>query len=160
MVATAFDPKRFIADFERAFQTRDYSTVRGYYDPNVEFATDTKGGTARGLDAFEAFWSTWGENFSDARIEILQSVVHGRDVAILQRCLGKHTGDGFEIAPGERVPATQKRISIHVAEFIKLGADGKIVRDDGIMDTGEMMRQLGVLPSATQESATRSAVPR
>lgn len=155
-MTTAFDPKRFLADFQRAFQTRDYSTVRQYYDPNVEFATDTKGGTARGLDVFEKLWATWGDNFADAKLEVVQAVGSGKQFAILQRCSGTHTGDSFEIAPGETIPATNKPIKIHVAEFITLNDAGKIVRDDGIMDTGEMMRQLGVMPMGEHEASKRA----
>ena len=160
MTTPTFDGEQFVKDFERAFNSKaDRNAVRKYYDPNVEFSIDSSGKTQRGLDAFQKGWELWADNFTDTKLEVMELVQNGRDVAMLQRCQGKHTGDGFELTPGEPIPATQRKVNIVVAEFIQLNEQGKIVRDVPVMDSGDLMRQLGVLPAA-QDAATKRAVQR
>lgn len=161
MASPRFDANQLVKDFERAFNSKsERDVVRKYYDPNVEWGVDMSGNTQRGLDAFQKAWEQWADNFTDTKLEIMQVVHQGNDVAILQRTKGRHTGDGFELTPGEKIPATNKTVNLVVAEFIKLDDQGKIVRDLPIMDQSELMRQLGVLPSPGQDAAARRAVPR
>jgi ketosteroid isomerase-like protein len=158
MAATRFDVKQLLSDFERAFNTKDYEAALKHYDPNVEFL-DPNGKTLRGVETFKKFWEMWGNGFSDTKIEVMQAVQTGNDVALLQRCSARHTGD-FEISPGEHVAATNKPVKLVIAEFLRLNDQGKIVSDIGVMDTADLMRQLGVLPSPAQEAASRRTVQR
>lgn len=160
MAPPRFDMAQFVSDFERAFNERSYDKVLKHYDPNVEFAIDSSGKTQRGVDAFRKLWETWADGFSETRLEVMQGVQDGADVAILQRCRARHTGDGFELTPGERLPATNRSVNLVVADFLRLDEQGRIVRDFPIMDVADLMRQLGVLPPASPDAGTRRAVQR
>ena len=149
-----------MTDFERAFNEKDIESVLHYYDPNVEIPDPTNPGkTVRGLDTFRQFLQSWADGFSETKLEATQIVQNGKDVAILQRCRGRHTGE-FEITPGERVAATNKTVDFEVAEFVKLNEQGKIVRDVGIMDQALLMRQLGLMPTPGAKQPSRGAVQR
>jgi predicted ester cyclase len=160
MVTPTFDAKKYVSDFERAFNEKDVQSVMHYYDPNVEISDPSGSGkTIRGLDTFRQFMESWARGFSDTKLEATQIVQSGKDVAILQRCQGRHTGE-FEVVPGEKIGATNKTVNFEVAEFIKLNDQGKIVKDIGIMDQALLMRQLGLLPSTTPGQTSKSPVQR
>lgn len=159
-MAGKFDSNKYVKDFERAFNENNLESVMHYYDPNVEIGDPNEPGkTMRGLDTFQQFMQQWADGFSDTKIEVVQAVQNGNDVAIFQRCKARHTGD-FEIQPGERVSPTNKNVTIEIAEFIKLNDQGKIVRDLGIMDQLAFMRQLGLAPQAGGGAAEKRAVQR
>ena len=158
MPAQSFDAKQFVSDFERGFNSKDLTKALSYYDRDVE-TTGEAGKVQRGIEPFRQAMEGWMNGFSDTKIDVKDVIQQGNSVAIVQRCTALHTGD-FEVAPGERVPATNKRVEIDVAEFIRLNEQGKIVRDLGFMDTAQLMRQLGVLPSASQRTTSQRAVQR
>lgn len=160
MASPQFDPQKYVSDFERAFNEKNVESVLHYFDPNVEMADPSGSGKMiRGLDTFRQFMQSWAEGFSDTKLEVKQVVQSGKDVAILQRCRGRHTGE-FEVAPGERIAPTNKTIDFDVAEFVTLNDQGKIVRDVGIMDQALLMRQLGLMPSTTTGQTTKGTVQR
>lgn len=158
MPSPRFDAERFLSDFARAINANDLDAVKKYYDPQVEFV-GPEGGPERGLDKFLAMTGSWMEGFTDTRIEAKQIVQTANDVAILQTCKARHTGE-FEVSPGERVPATNKNVELTIAEFLTLNDQGRIVRDIGIMDRSQITEQLGLTPTPSQQAAARKTVQR
>jgi ketosteroid isomerase-like protein len=159
MTANPFDTKSFVADFERAWNAKDPQVVISkYYDANVEF-TDPTGKVERGTSALAKNLSGWFGAFSEMKISLTQSVQNGNDIALVQQCKGRHTGE-LEVAPGERVPATNKTAVVDVAEFIRLNNEGKIVRDLNIFDSARLLMQLGLLPGASQTTPTKQSIQR
>lgn len=159
MQTSRFDAKQFVTDFERAWNEKDAQTmITKYYDSNVEF-TDPSGKPQRGADALRKSTEGWFGAFSEMKITVKQIVQNGNDVAILQHCRGRNTGE-LEVSPGERIPATNKTAEVEVAEFIRLNDQGKIVRDVAILDTAQLLMQLGVLPGPDQKATTGRAVQR
>lgn len=159
MPTSRFDPKQYVMDFERAWADRDMAPmIQKYYDANVEF-NDPTGKPQRGTDALKQVAESWFNAFSEMTITLTQSVQSGNEHALLQRFRGRHTGE-LEMAPGERIPATNKPAEIEVAEFIRVNDAGKIVRDAVVLDTGQLLMQLGLLPSPGQQATMGRAVQR
>jgi hypothetical protein len=156
---TRFDAERYVSDLERAWNDKDTSGfVSKYYDNNVEF-TDPNGKPQRGATALRGIMDSWVGAFGEMKIKITRTIQNGNDVAILQSFTGRHTGE-FEIAPGERVPATNKTATVDVAEFVKVNDQGKIVHDVTILDNARLLMQLGLLPGPGQPQQSRTAVKR
>lgn len=148
---TTFDAKQYVRDFERAWNDKNAQTfLSKYYDANVEF-TDPSGKLQRGIDPLRNVLQTWFKGFGEMKIDVTQAIQNGNDVAILQRCKGRNTGE-LEMVPGEPLAATNKNAEVEVAEFIKLNAQGKIVRDVTILDSASLLMQLGHLPGPTSQS--------
>lgn len=159
VASTRFDATQFVSDFQQAWNAKDpQAFVSKYYAGNVEF-TDPSGQPKRGADALRSTLEAWFSAFSEMSIKATQTIQSGEEVAILQRCKGRHTGE-LQIMPGERIPATNKTAEVDVAEFVRLDAQGKIVRDVAIMDSAQLLMQLGVLPGAAQDAASRRTVQR
>lgn len=159
MAQPNFDANQFVSDFERAFNAKDLGGVFSkYYDPNVEYA-DPEGKMQRGVDSLREMAESWSDGFSDTKLEVVSAVQKGNEIALLQRCTARHTGD-FEMSPGESVPPTNKKIQLEIAEFLKINEQGKVVSDIGIMDGARFMKQLGLLPETSRAEPTKKTVQR
>lgn len=155
-----FDGRQFIKDFEVAWNKKDASSViTKYYEPNVEYSDPSTGKLQRGTDALRKTTDAWFNAFSEMRLEVTQLIQSGNDIAILQHCKGRNTGE-LEMSPGERLPATNKTVEIDVAEFVKINEQGKVVRDVVIMDSALLMMQLGHMPAPGQAQVTGRAAQR
>lgn len=154
-----FDANRYVKEFESAWNTKDPEPLMKWSAPDVEFQDPRSDRTTRGQSAIRESSKQWFDAFSEMKIELKQSTVSGNNVALLYRCAGRHTGE-LEMAPGERVPATNKPAVVDVAEFITLNNEGKIVRDVAIMDSAKLLMQLGLMPgtqAAGQRGTTKVA---
>lgn len=141
-----FDPVRYSKDLESAWNLKNPDLFVPHHAENVELQDPMAPGVRRGKDAVRERLRAWSEAFSELDVRLLQSVVQDRNVALLYECTGRHTGE-LEIGPGERIPPTNKRAAIQFAEFITLGAEGKIVKATLMLDSGKLLQQLGVLPA-------------
>jgi predicted ester cyclase len=83
--------------------------------------------------------------FPDWREEIVELVGEGDAVAGRFRCSGTHSGEFLGHPP------TGKRMEVEEAYFLR-AADGKFVDFWALEDSLGRMRQLGLLPSRSDES--------
>jgi len=157
---TRFDAKEYVRDLERAWNDKNADAfIQKHYDANVEF-TDANGKPQRGQQAFRSTLDAWFKAFSEMKIDVTQAVQNGNDVAILQRCKGRNTGE-LAMIPGEApLPATNKTGEVAVAGFLRLNDQGKIVRDVAILDTASLLTQLGHMPGPGQAKVTGKAAQR
>lgn len=156
-VATSFDANRYVKDFERAWNAKDPSINLANYADNVELRDPISSEPLRGKEKAMENTKAWFEAFSEMEIRLKESVVQGSKAALLYECTGRHTGD-FHLAPGETIPATNKRASVEVTEFVTLDAQGKVTKDVVLMDSGKLLTQLGIIPQpgATQAGGKRT----
>jgi len=85
--------------------------------------------------------------FPDLHIEIEQIFSSGDYVTLRWLATGTHGGELMGIAP------TNRRAVTHGCTIDEI-RDGKIVREWAYWDTGNLLRQLGVLPSPAAAGAT------
>jgi predicted ester cyclase len=88
---------------------------------------------------FRDYVAGWRAGFPDVKCEVLDVVAEGDRLAWRIRSTGTHTGDFMGI------PATGRSIdfdSLNIATF----RDGRGYRHQMIMDTGQVMAQLGLGP--------------
>jgi predicted ester cyclase len=83
--------------------------------------------------------------FPDWREEIVQLVAEGNTVAGRFRCSGTHRGEFLGEAP------TGRHMDVEEVFFVR-AEDGKFVDFWGLEDSLGRMRQLGLLPSNSNES--------
>ena len=76
--------------------------------------------------------------FQGFRMDIDSVIAEGDRVSVLATASGKHVGEFMG------VPATAKDISVPLADFFRVDG-GKVVEHWGVMDSGAMMMQMGVV---------------
>ena len=156
---TRFDPQTYVNDLQKSWNQKDaQGFITKHYDANVEF-TDPSGKPQRGTGPLRTTLDAWFGAFSEMKIQLVETVQTGNNVAMIQRCSGRHTGD-FEVSPGEKIPATNKTATVDVADFVRINDQGKVVHEIVVLDTGRLLMQLGVMPGAGQAEQARRAVPR
>jgi ketosteroid isomerase-like protein len=146
MVTPTFDPTRYVKDFETAWNAKDLDGAVKHHADEVELQDPLTGQTMRGKDKARENARGWFDAFSEMEMRLLQSAVQERQAAVLYECKGRHTGD-LQIGGGETIPATNKRVTVLVSEFLTLGSDGKVTKDLVLLDSGKMLQQLGVIPA-------------
>src|SRR4029077_10811434 len=107
---------------------------------------DTLPAAVRGPDAVRQEVQMYVRAFSDLHFEVEQMLSSGDYVMLRWLATGTHDGELMGI------PATNKRVVTHgctVEEVRK----GKMVREWVYWDTGNMLRQIGILPSPTVAAA-------
>lgn len=150
---TNFDPREYLHAFEEAAASGDMGGLERYWSEDVEFKDPTLQEARRGKDAFREDQRKWLDAMSDVRFDIDKIVRSGNDYAVYMRAHGRNTGD-LELAPGARLPATNKEVDLDYANFISVDDSGKVTRDVAVFDVASMMQQLGVSPEEMQ-AATR-----
>lgn len=81
--------------------------------------------------------------FPDLHFEVEREFASGDQVAVCWQVTGTHRGEFVGIPP------TGKRLDYHACGIFQV-RDGKIARIWTYLDTGQMLRQLGVLPGRDQ----------
>jgi predicted ester cyclase len=78
--------------------------------------------------------------FPDLRLRVLHIVEEGDMVVGHGLFEGTHDGDWMGLEP------TGRRVSVPIADVVRIGDDGRAVEHWGVTDTGMMLQQLGVVP--------------
>jgi len=156
-----FDAQRYVKDFETAWNRNDPEALLQHFAENVEFQDPLSPTPRRGREAARENMRAWFGAFTEMEIRLVESVVSDDRAALLYQCTARHTGE-LQIAPGERIPATNKRATVDLAEFDALDAQGRIVRTRAMFDSGRLMQQLGLMPAAgsTQQPPGRKPTSR
>src|SRR5258708_39927743 len=101
----------------------------------------------RGPDAVRQEVQMYVRAFSDLRFEVEQILSSGDYVTMRWMATGTHDGELMGIPP------TNKRVVTHGCTVEEV-RNGKLVREWIYWDTGNLLRQIGVLPSPTTSVAT------
>ena len=81
--------------------------------------------------------------FPDMHFEVEREFASGDQAAVCWRVTGTHRGDF------QGIPPTGRRVDYHASGIFQM-RDGKIARAWVYLDTGTILRQLGVLPGDDQ----------
>ncbi len=105
----------------------------------------------KGRDAIKKDNANFFRAFPDLRFEIVSVIEKDdRTGAGEIRMTGTHTGP-LESPTGEEIPATNKRIDLKGAAFVRLNEQGEIVEERRYYDVGAILRQLGLVPEQAEE---------
>ena len=105
-------------------------------------------------DGIRMYFSELFEAFPDFRLEVIDEVAGGDTTAVRWRATGTFAGPGtFQgFAPNGA------KISIEGCDVVTASSEGDvIVRNDAYIDTGDIARQLGMLPAAGSPAEARLA---
>ncbi len=140
------DVRQAAMEFLDAFNAHDERRMREGYADNVVF--EAPGGVRlEGPDAATQYAMTFVRAFPDVRLTVRNQVAGDDWVAFEMEFEGTH--EGTLEGPGGGIPATNRRITGHGAEFIRF-QDGKVVEEHLYYDQLELLTELGVM----QEAAT------
>lgn len=151
-----FDAKRFITEFTASMNGKDAERFLALYSENAELKDPSLTQAVRGKQAIRQNFEQWSSAFSELDLNLKDVLRSDSKVALLVEVKARHTGE-FAIAPGETIPATNKAVRLDMAQFLTVGSDGKVSKDDTIFDMASMMMQLGLLPGA---QATGTSKPQ
>ena len=157
-MATTFDARAYLQDINRAFNEKDPEPLLRHYAENAEISDPTTRQPLRGKDGVRQNLRQWTTAMGETTFTLREAVTSPTHVALLMQVRARHTGE-MELAPGERIPATNKPVQMDLANFLTLDAQGKIVKDQLIFDVAGMMTQLGLMPGAGQGAAERGRMP-
>lgn len=152
-MTTTFDARAFVKDYVNSINTKDPNSVLHYYADNVELTDPTTPQPVRGKEGVRKNVEQWSSAMSEMKVDIKETITSGNKTVVLFEAHGRHTGE-LEIAPGEKIPATNKSVRLEVANFLTFDNSGKITKDHSIFDVASMMMQLGLLPDTQRASST------
>jgi steroid delta-isomerase-like uncharacterized protein len=85
------------------------------------------------------FFQATAASISGMRMNVDEMIAEGDRVSVRGVMSGKHTGEFMG------VPATGNQLSVPLADYFRI-ANGKVAEHWGVMDSGALMMQLGVVP--------------
>lgn len=130
----------------KAWNAHDPDGVARLVSNDFVSESDTLPAALRGQDAVRQVVQMYLRAFPDLHFEIEQILSSGDHVTLRWRATGTHRGELMGI------PATNRAADTHGCTVEEV-RDGKIVREWVYWDTGNLLRQLGVLPTPAASSA-------
>ncbi len=127
---------------EHAFDVYNSRDIDAFMDLYTDDAVLTfPQGSIRGRDAIRQNWAQQWASFPDSHISSELLVAEGDTVADEFTYSGTNTGP-IAMPDGSTGPATGRHIEMRGMQLMKM-RDGKVVRHDIFLDTGDMMVQMG-----------------
>ncbi|WP_327353276.1 nuclear transport factor 2 family protein [Streptomyces sp. NBC_01304] len=129
---------------DRAFNERDWETVKKLLHPDCAFTDQPRAHTSKGIQEAVADMQNWVRGFSDARAEQIRYIDGGATtVALFQ-------GRGINDGPlGEQQPATNKRMDVAFCEVMHYDEAGKVTGGELYYDALTQLIQLGLAQPPT-----------
>ena len=141
------DATDIVRESLKAWNAHDPDGVAKFFSQDVVSESDTLPNALRGPEAIRQVVQMYVRAFPDLHIEIEQIFSSGDYVTLRWLATGTHGGELMGIAP------TNRRAVTHGCTVDEI-RDGKIVREWAYWDTGNLLRQLGVLPSPAAAGAS------
>lgn len=123
-----------------AWNSHDPERFVKLVDEKLVIESDTLPQTLTGRDAARQFFHVYVNAFPDLHFQIDQMLAVGEYVVTRWTATGTHRGDLMGIAPTNRSGVTH---GCSVAEY----RGGRPIHDRLYWDSGNLLRQLGVLPA-------------
>jgi len=133
---------RLAREIIEAWNAHDPNRLAKIVDDTFIAESDTLPTPVNGPQGVAQFMGVWVTAFPDLRFEIEQQLAEGDFVVTRWLATGTHGGVLMGIAPTRRRARTR---GCTVSEF----RSGKAVHDWIYWDSGNLLRQLGVLPAST-----------
>jgi steroid delta-isomerase-like uncharacterized protein len=128
-----------------AWNAHDANGVAALVSSDYMFESDTVPAPLRGPDGVRQLVEMYVRAFPDIRVEIVETLISGDHVTTRWRATGIHGGDLMGI------PATHRHVVTNGCNISEV-RNGKVVRESSYWDTGNLLRQLGVLPAPSVAS--------
>lgn len=138
-----FDPRVFIEETVAALNSKDAGRFLRSYADDAEFVDPSLARPVRGKQAIRENFEAWARAFADVDFRVKEVVGSGDRFALLLDARGRHAGP-LDIGAGTPIPATGKTVRLEMAEFLKIGRDGKVTSDHTLFDLAKMVEQLGI----------------
>jgi steroid delta-isomerase-like uncharacterized protein len=134
------DATDIVREMINAWNAHDPDGVAQHVSNDFVSESDTLPTAVRGPEAVRQEVQMYVRAFSDLHFEIEQMLSSGDYVTMRWTAVGTHDGELMGIPP------TNKRVVTHgcTVEEVK---NGKAVREWVYWDTGNLLRQIGILPS-------------
>jgi steroid delta-isomerase-like uncharacterized protein len=126
-----------------AFNRADVDGIASLYAPTTTYTNPFNGEAPLTTpDAVRTFESPMFAAFSETSAELDEALTDGDRAAARVTVRARHTGELQ--TPAGAVAPTDKSIVLHIAEFMRTDAEGRIVEHHRIFDSGSFMAQLGL----------------
>jgi len=123
-----------------AWNAHDAHGVAALVSGDYVLESDTVPAAIRGPEGVRQLVEMYVRAFPDIRVEIVEMLASGDRVTTRWRATGVHGGELMGIQATHRHVVTN---GCNVAEI----RNGKMVRESSYWDTGNLLRQIGVLPA-------------
>jgi steroid delta-isomerase-like uncharacterized protein len=140
------DATQIVREMVDAWNAHDPDGVARYVSGDFVSESDTLPGPLRGPEGVRQEVQMYVRAFSDLHFEVEQILVSGDFVTMRWTATGTHDGELMGIPP------TSKRVVTHgcTVEEVK---NGTATREWVYWDTGNLLRQIGILPSLAAAGA-------
>jgi steroid delta-isomerase-like uncharacterized protein len=128
-----------------AFNKRDVQGLMALYSDDCVNAQPYLMTPLKGKPAVREDFENFFKAFPDGQFQADTMTAQGDTLAIEWSFGGTHKGP-LVGGPSGPIPATNKKVTVKGAEFVRYNAQGLIVDERGYFDLMGFMMQLGVLP--------------
>ncbi|MGH7324670.1 MAG: ester cyclase [Candidatus Rokuibacteriota bacterium] len=140
------DNARIVQELFDAWNSHDPDGLAKLLDDEYVEESDTLPGPIRGREGARQVMLMYVRAFPDLRLSIARLLPSGEHVTVCWQATGTHKGELMGIAPTNRWAET------HGCSVVQL-RNGKVLNSWIYWDTGNLLRQLGVLPGPSQASS-------
>ena len=140
------DATQIVREMVDAWNAHDPDGVARYVSGDFVSESDTLPGPLRGPEAVRQEVQMYVRAFSDLHFDVEQILVSGDFVTMRWTATGTHDGELMGIPP------TSKRVLTH-GFTVEEAKNGTATREWVYWDTGNLLRQIGILPSLAAAGA-------
>lgn len=147
----SIDSSALVREAYDAFNAKDLERARSVNAPGGRALLVPFGQTV----SLDDYFQTWATAFPDGKIEVVQIVSQGDNVAA--EYIGRGTQTGPLNLAGQSIPPTNRRAEVRFVDLYEV-KNGKLAGLRAYFDSATMMRQLGIAPEMPPRS-TQAAAP-
>ena len=133
----------FIQAHIESFNSHDANTWASHYAENAMLHDPQYPEPRVGRDGIRKDIQDFFDAFADVRFTVKNVIADGQQAAIEGTGAGIHSGP-ME-GPGGTIAATNRRMEVPFASFIRVGGDGLIEEERRYYDVAGMLAQLGLM---------------
>lgn len=149
-----YDIEAAVLELYDAYNSRQFDRAALLVAPEVELRDIATGETRRGPQGLLQFVRGWAAAFPDGAMQVVHVETADRAAAVELVLRGTHTGT--LIGAHGHVPPTWAEIEIEACDVLHF-TGGQIAKLDRYLDTGNLLRQMGLLPNSPLHAPERRA---
>lgn len=141
---TAQDNAELTRTLYDLFEQGRFDEVLAYVSDDVEVVPFYAPGLVfQGKDGFREFMAGHKNALPDIRMQIDNQIA--TDGAVINECTATGTHTGPLVSPAGEIPPTGRPVTLHLCEIWQI-RDSKVTSLHNYQDSGDLMRQLGLMP--------------
>lgn len=149
-----YDIEAAVLELYDAYNSREFERAAQLVTPGVELRDIATGETQRGPKGLLHFVRGWAAAFPDGAMQVVHVEAADRAATVELVIRGTHTGT--LIGAHGHVPPTWAEIEIEACDVLHF-TGGQIAKVDRYLDTGNLLRQMGLLPNSPLHAPERRA---